>query len=93
MHASQPVAFVPLWNFPASHGLHAAFLVMFEKLPAMHGVGLVLPAAQKCPTGHGVHSESEAKLVALEYVPAEHTSAADAPCGQKRPISHTLQLV
>ena len=64
-HKSHAVA-PPAENLPSEHRSHASFPVVSEKPPAAHGVGWVLPAAQKCPFRHGVHSESEARLVASE---------------------------
>ena len=65
-HALHPVAPVPSWNVPAPHGSHVAFPVWLEKLPAPHADGRVLPAAQKCPSGHGVHSGAEVRIRAAE---------------------------
>ena len=66
---------------------------MSENVPAMQGVGFVLPAAQNRPSGHDVHSDPEVRLVASEKLPAGHTCAADAPSGQKLPATHGLHPV
>ena len=62
-------------------------------LPAGHGDGSVLPAAQACPAGQRVHSNAEVRFVASEYLPAGHGSVAEAPSGQKLPEMHGLQLM
>jgi len=69
-------------NLPAPHLSHSGCLPSGCTVPALQGVGSVLPVGAKWPASVSVHSLALVRLVALEYEPFAHGSAALAPSGQ-----------